>query len=103
MDNSTHEQFHLWKIPPIRALTTETTYKGFEKYAVDANLFQLGSSILKYAGSRGTAPRGVWGANHPIKFCNQLDKILGQFFFSKRGQIYMKDAESAESTENSIF
>ena len=30
---------------------------GFiSKYAVDANLFQLGSSIQKQAGSRGAAP-----------------------------------------------
>ena len=41
--NSTLGQFHLWKIPAIRAPTTETTYKGIAKYAVDANLFRLGN------------------------------------------------------------
>ena len=33
------------------------------KYAVEANLFRLGSSIKKHAGSRGAAPvgsTGVW-------------------------------------------
>ena len=58
MEYSTYVKFHLWKILPIRAPTTETTYKGFAKYAVDANLFQLGSIILKHAESRGVAPVG---------------------------------------------
>ena len=31
------------------------------KYAVDANLFRLGSSIQKNAGSRGAAPVGGTG------------------------------------------
>ena len=41
---------------PIRAPTTETRYKGFAKYAVDANLFRLGSSNPKTCGFGGAAP-----------------------------------------------
>ena len=38
----------------------KTWKSGFAKYAVDANLFRLGSSIQKHAGSRGTAPRQMF-------------------------------------------
>ena len=41
MDNSNHGQFHLLKILPKRALTTETTYKGFAEYAMVANLKKI--------------------------------------------------------------
>ena len=34
---------------------------GVAKYAVDANLFPIGSSILKHAGPRGAAHWRVWG------------------------------------------
>ena len=49
------------------------------KYAVGANLFRLGSSILKDAGSRGADPMGVVGAKPPSKkiriksFCKSDD------------------------------
>ena len=78
MNNSTHGQFHLWKIPLTSAPITETTHKGFAKYAVDAKLFRLGSSILKRAGSRGTASVEVMGgkATHNFFFLSQLDEIL---------------------------
>ena len=37
------------------------------KYAVDANLFQLGYSIQKHARSKGAAPVGGTGANFEKK------------------------------------
>ena len=52
---------------------------GFAKYAVDANLFQLGSSIQKYAGSRGAAPAGgARGRSTP-----KIKKIQQKTFFTK--------------------
>ena len=49
------------------------------KYAVDANLFRLGSSILKHAGSKGAAPvTGVVGGAHykKIKFLQVLTECI---------------------------
>ena len=81
MDNFTHGQFHPWQIPPIRTPTTETTYKGFAKYAVDAYLLWLESSIINHAGPGAQAQWEVWGAKPPIKRKknSQLNNILWQF------------------------
>ena len=37
---------------------SENTEEIIAKYAIDADLFRLGSSILKHAGPRGAAPVG---------------------------------------------
>ena len=106
MANSTYGELHPWTIPTIRAPTTETTYKGFAKYAVDANLFRLGSSILRHAGPRGAAPVGDMGSEAPHKNKNKLAnwiKFWDKIFFFKSGQIYMMDAECVESNEKLIF
>ena len=58
---------------------------------LNANLFQLGSSIQKYAGSRG-------------QFI-QMGKVVDKIFFLnfKSDHIYMKDAECVETNEKSVF
>ena len=78
------------------------------KYAVDVNLFRLGSSTLKHGGL-GAQPRwGVWVAQPPTKFFlfNILLRNAKQnrwIFFFKSAQIYMRDAECSETNEKSYF
>ena len=43
----------------------QNTEEIIAKYAVNANMFGQGSSILKHAGSGGTTPVRVWGAKLP--------------------------------------
>ena len=57
-------------------------------YAVDANLFQLGSSIHKHTGSRGAAPWGREGGGHkpPVK----IKKSTTFFFVLKSSETYAR-------------
>ena len=63
------------------------------KYAVDATLFRLGSSVLKHAGPRGADQKKILLS--PDK-CKSDEKNIYIFFF-KNFQIYMKDTESIKS------
>ena len=60
----------------------------FTEMSLSANLFRLGSSIQKHAGSRGPAPTGSAGGRSPppIKK-NFLTKV---FFFLKSPETYPK-------------
>ena len=73
------------------------------KYAVDDNLFRLESTNPKKIQSYSPPILDAfwWGVKRPTKTFEQ--NFFFQFFFFKSVQIYMKDAEFAESKEKSYI
>ena len=73
------------------------------KYAFDANLFQLGSSIFNRAGSQG--PKIRWGVCGGKKFniLTEFKQMQISFSIFSSFQIYMRDAEYCEKNEKSNF
>ena len=60
------------------------------KYAVDANLFQLGSSIQKHAGSMSAAPVGATREAKPPSKKNDRNCFFDKIFFRKNFKHYFK-------------
>ena len=96
LDNSALGQFGtrtIWS----RTYACKTLKSGFFWYAVDTNLFRLGSTNPKKK-SQTPAP----SPPQHFFFLQKCSNIFKQIFFLSF-QIYMKDAECAELKEKSNF